>query len=1256
MSQEDTKGAEDQEPNTGRKPIARTLTRAELDAYYARQQSGNIPPQPVETLRPAKSLTLSSREATPFDSRIARVGARDLNGLYYKYLRLQSTAAELARHGKGIGRADRLMQLSNDERLTLSKMRAKASAAQESDEGDEPEDEGYFAESSYFARTDYIRTSEKQREIKAILLELGLTEMLLFGDWKVNREGGEREKIVSPVPAEGERRAEIMREAIGLRNAIDRKDKKAIEAKTNRIAELLGLKDAKASAAAVVLKELNKKNTGDKNDDTKDLDIAVESTLSDDITRSMGIVSFPEVERLILQFHRDNGLLATTAPIKEGKLAALDLGCGNGVTGERLRRDSTDAFKIGRRLLNYWIEIGFADKIYWTLSDLLYNLLRDEHKNDSTVLEFIEVVSKLLILRINNLKRHPQKQLNKDDKTILELATNPNVIRMILPNLERYIRRFKDLKIIRADGEFELDSEQVLSAECRGLIHDFFEGPELFRGGVESIFKPSKTGRKLATRAFLETYFRDEAVEHEDKVEKDIHDKVEEIDKVDKHYDATTEEIKPINQRIIALKEALKTQDLDEEERASIKDELADLTVKFNNLIQQRKKIRAQKSDLAKEKEEIEKRRQTNLAGEITIYPHNVILGDFAEFAKIMPDDKTFDWVRSWRASSHANDTQYAELMHECAKRLKPGGIITEDGKRESYTRFERMKQLEELQKNLGNRYRVSLIAKAKGPVGVLIERAIEKSDGEIVFFSDQKGGELMRDDASLIQVDVFAARWPEMAVRNEIIGRLKGLFIDSALQDCAPQDVRTRTYHGRMQFQHLHRAVDNCLEERLFKTEEWERLKRKNPDDAEFKQSIDRVWKVISKEIEYVRKRINIVANGAILSQGDNATVQAFAPRYPASTRVNEAIAENRTCKAQSLPRNLNVPDLSDTKLEEQRQNLVTTLKEIAQLTDGPSLRLHLYNCFTDPAMLDTVLTLLGANKDPEKRKLLEVVNVKIQGGHYPKSYDYPTQKHGVIDVFGGSTNDAYDPGGNRYIDEFMVPWLKRIEGGEAVRGLGICFGSQCMIEATGRLKNFDVTTERGALQFGPYPVVFGDRHITLEHLAGKACTGVFTRSGYSVPEDSETSRKYLRPLAHEGKMNENGVWLPDTALPPVAYSLLGGRAVTAQMHLETSLKDPRHIRHLIRHANKHSADLSKVFGPSLFFGDNPLMSPNYLKDHHFSLQAQSISGESTNWVAKDIGMAFLIPSLLHLATALLSELKRSRVSTPSGLQEPVR
>ena len=107
-----------------------------------------------------------------------------------------------------------------------------------------------------------------------------------------------------------------------------------------------------------------------------------------------------------------------------------------------------------------------------------------------------------------------------------------------------------------------------------------------------------------------------------------------------------------------------------------------------------------------------------------------------------------------------------------------------------------------------------------------------------------------------------------------------------------------------------------------------------------------------------------------------------------------------------------------------------------------------------------------------------------------------------------------------------------------------------------------------------------------------------------------------------------------------------MDGRVITTQLHLEASLRDPKHLRPLARYAGRRAQDLSRAFGPSSgpLFAKNPLASPNYLPDGHFGLDARDIFGDKTKWVAKDVGMAFLIPSLLHLANDLLVELRKAR------------
>lgn len=1201
----------------------------------------------------AKSLMLGKgldrHTAAVLDARMAGIGTQAVSSLYYHTLRVRALEAELDLYGKNTGRAQRLMHLLDEDRVALSKLRRDAR---------DSKDDNYMSTYEHRRRIEYIEKSKNQKEIKAILLELGLTEMLLFGDWKVNREGGEKPRTKSFMPS-GDLGDEVLKEARVLRRVLKGNLKQIVVAKAKRIGELIDL--PLPSAVTVALRELDKTEATESRISTsKTSDIAVESSVSGDISSSMGIVPFNEVESLILQFYRESGLLANTAPIIDGKLTALDLGCGNGVTAERLRRDATDPFGNGRRLVNYWAEIGFADKIYWTLPDLIYNLIREEHKSDPAVLEFAEVVSTLLIRRINQLKRYPPKELNKYDKTILSLPTNPNVIRVILPNLEHYIQDFAGLKKFKTDGEFESDSEHVISKNCRELIEDYFEGPGIFRAVhdeakpgeselLDAVFGPNKFAEKRATRAFLKTYFNDEAIEHGDKIEKTIKARQAEILQVGEEYDRTTGEMKSLQERRKALCERLAATDLSEDEQAKLRAEKDALDLEVSQLIERRKEIKLREKAFILSKKALERDR-TDLAGEITIYPHNVVLGDFADFKTVMPDAPAFDWVRSWRASSHADDEQYAELIEACAYRLKPGGIITEDGKRESYTRFERVEQLQALQKKLGGEYRVSLIAKANGPSGVLIERAVVRKDGETIFFSEKKGKKLLRQDVQLVPVDIFAARWPEMLVRNEMISRFRHYFIDSLLQDCGPEETRKRTYQGRMQFRDLHAPLDKCLEDNFFNSEEWnEKIKFKVPGDSEYDEYIERVWGTVVSEIFKVRRRVEAVTKGAVLLRSESAVIRTFPLRYPVDEKVGRSISHSRSCRVKDLPRNSNIPDLSDAKLENERQSLVTALSEIRKLTGKPPLRLHLYNCFTDVAMLDTVLTLLGVGEDPEKRELFRTTNVKIEGSYDPaageKVYSYPEQEDGVIDIFGGSTNDAYDDGGKNYIEEFVMPWLSAVDGGARVRGLGICFGSQCILEGLGKLKGFDVKTERGALQFGPFPVVFGERHVAVKHLANQACTAVFTRSGYSIPDDSILSRINLRPLAFEGKMSENGIWLPNQELPPVAFSLLDGRVMTTQMHLEANITDPRHLQPLSRYAGRHAKGLSETFGHTLFLSKNPLASPNYLRDHHFGLDAEDVFGKKTKWVTRDIGMAFLIPSLLHLANDLLNELQSKRL-----------
>jgi hypothetical protein len=924
----------------------------------------------------------------------------------------------------------------------------------------------------------------------------------------------------------------------------------------------------------------------------------------DEIPKSMGVVSFPDIETQLLHFYDENKLLAHSSKDGSNKLIHLDLGCGNGVMCDNLRSNESNPFGDEKLLSDdCWAEVGYADRIYFTLNDLLHTFVKNEYKENAGLLEFINLISTLLTRKIYFSKKH-RKELSgderklKNERTLRDLASNPNLIRKILPHLDRYIKNLskfaREGKKVRADTEFPLDSERDVP---RDLIEEYLKAPASF---LDKYFEPKAWKRNLQ-----------------------MEEKIKSLD----------DEIKSIDKELEKLARQLADPDTSPSSRSEI-------ISKRQNHYRKRKRLADERAGIAGGTED--------LSGDITIYPHNVILGGFEKFAERFPEAPAFNFVHSFRASSHAEDPLYKDLNTQVAKRLKPGGIIIEDGKRESYTRYERINELMALQNELGPEYRVGVIADKEGAKSVLVQRAIICSDGTNKFFADEYGDRILCEGCFYVPIQDFSSEWPEVIFRNEIIKRLKELFINSILEDLEPGERYKAVFDGRMEFRSIHggdRLNSILRQQKVFTGREWQAIKAMSSDSPVYGMFVDKVLRdVVAKEIEKVRQRVDAVTYGATLLKPDSK-VQTF----PIPNR-SSVINTTRCFETASLPRNLDVPDLNDPSLERERIELAAKLKKLEELTGKPPIKvLEFDNCFTNPLMVSTLCGLLGMEDSFDQsvlaeNGLIEIENVKL------KSMKYPAQQDGIY-IIGGSLNDVYDKYGEAFTDQFSQELLKRAEAGEPVRGLGICFGSQSLLQAFGNLRGRNFKTVKGALQFGAFPTRFSNssQYPALKHLARKNCTTVMTRSGYSLVSGYENmGEEEIEPLAFEGAL-EGGGWKKNRSVPPVAFSLLNGAIITSQFHPEVRLADESHLHALRKHSKRYHNQIYCRFGSPAHIkkSDNRIVVPrsalssqDAIYNRNVHIPALDKAGRRTTWVEKDIGMAWLIPILNSHADSLLKQL----------------
>ncbi|MBI2639129.1 hypothetical protein HYW83_06095 [Candidatus Peregrinibacteria bacterium] len=893
----------------------------------------------------------------------------------------------------------------------------------------------------------------------------------------------------------------------------------------------------------------------------------------DEISEGFGVASLAQAEAILLRFHRRNGQLATTAPIREGKLVHLHAGCGTGVMLERLRRDRTDPFGNGRRLIDYFTEIGYADRIYYTLEDLMTTFLKDEYKKDGAVHELIHIICTLLLRRL-----HYSKEFNNDPSKLLQrlclLQMDPNYIRSILLGLPGYLPNLIGLKKIKADGEFIRDTDMDISPECRALIQSLFAGE---KKGAES----SKSGAE-----FVKKYF-------------------------------TPEFWDPI------------------------------------------KKPKEQPTDLAQH---------------ITIWPHHVILGKFEEFGQLVEEKPLLDMVNCFRASSHLEDAAYETLMESFCRRLKPGGIILDDGMRESYTRYERIEIWQRLQQKLGPQYRVEVICSAAGPRSILVQRCIAGEDGSFAFFNAAEKAELLRSGCSGVPIDEYATSWPERVLRSQIMGELRRILIDSTLiTGDSEADRALKIRRGRFEFQGVHREVDDLLERSIFGTDQWRNASAGEVGAPLWEACRLNAVGLVNSEIKKVRNRVRAMEGGAILLNNDP---EFSTETFPLRGKDGEGIHKKRRIPVNELPRNSRIPRLVD--LQDEQRNLVATLEEICERTGGqpPLTLVEFGDCFTNPLMRGALEQLLGGEA---AKRLMTVKNVRLRSGEYPSFPDT-----GVV-ILGGSLDDTYDPRGMAFTEECAVPLVKRIQNGNTLRAVGVCFGHQALLEAYGKVNGLPFKTVRGALEFGAFPVRFADSHASLKHLQGQTCTLAMTHSGYVLVPGYETVDD-VKPLAFPcSGFSKPGKGAIDSSLPPVAFSFANGKIITSQFHPEVQLADRHHRLVLKRHLARHTDGIRREFaeivtGTSLqaarlMAGKNPdplglslkrrpreIVEPNeaqkphhprlrvrpaelnstyYINNHTLNFGAVDKNGKRVPWIERDIGPAWFLATLQHHADSISRQLK---------------
>lgn len=167
--------------------------------------------------------------------------------------------------------------------------------------------------------------------------------------------------------------------------------------------------------------------------------------------------------------------------IRNDKIMCLDAWWWNWSTMNYLRWSHFDLFWKRTLLSEFTEQVWIADVYHTHLFDLLVKFIKPEYKNDSKkyriIKEFLSVITNEINRQIRYYSKNDRSKNHKFSH-LIDLYNNINWIKTVLKNLSDYIS--VDISETKIWWEFEDEQEYKISEECKKVIREAIENPELF--------------------------------------------------------------------------------------------------------------------------------------------------------------------------------------------------------------------------------------------------------------------------------------------------------------------------------------------------------------------------------------------------------------------------------------------------------------------------------------------------------------------------------------------------------------------------------------------------------------------------------------------------------------------------------------------------------------------------------------------------------------------------------------------------------
>lgn len=944
-------------------------------------------------------------------------------------------------------------------------------------------------------------------------------------------------------------------------------------------------------------------------------DWSIESS-DEKIRQNLGIRSLENTEILQLNFLHEHGVIDMAPPESyQDRLVHIHLGCGNGAIQERLRRSELHPFGEEGRLRDYYVELGYADKIYFLVSSLLQKFVRAELQDNPAVREFIEVLSSLLMRDIyyRQMSKRPEdltREAVELDNTMQGVPYNINKLKKVLPRLRQYmddgnarglggkgsmppphktemvkggshrglveLKMARDQRVFYPDGEFLHDMDtRSLSEECRVLIE-------------------RATANEDKAKAFWgeildEAFFDEDLSEYADL----------------RYYDLVLgrfEELHRVFQeggQLFALAHSNKGfSHLDEKDYATaiiaVTARLINGGMLIDNGFRGSSWMDIKLPALVYFEHEI---RQAGYGNEFKV---SIIADAKAGRAVLIErgikvEGKGFVFFTDeeyYREELLAKGFTLMSTYEYLEKR-------PEDARIGLNRRFFALK-VEQAIPDMGRRGREAMLMGLK-TMRPKIDAVLEQANDEL--------GQAQMPDA----MDTIFER-PEVA---RILRRLQNFLAN------VPRD-------------------------------EYRKLSPPGEEGSDDRPSSTLVEVVDPDDLEILKRKIV-------------STIPTIPERYRIPDVRMTWADEKREFRVENLPRNKMVPSLD--LLEEKQRSLQERLWRITSSMRGylsrkptmspatykPISLIEFKECFTNRPMRKLMRDVLGGEGAVE---YMDVYEVDLQKDFDPDSV--PDLSDFQIMIFGGSLSDTEDEHAQTFIQKYFLPLMQRIRGGAPVFAFGTCFSHQGILEAFGRMHGMGVqfATVGGAIQFGGFPIrvptqlVYEDDGIRESHNRAfkymrlkennHQVAVTFTRSGYTYVDGYEKLDDISAIAFDITGRNEQS-----SRIPPVAFDLFHGKVITAQFHPEEMLSQERHRQELRETLNlyapsmqmkripRHDRDSSSTYPPYTFY-------PNV------DLEYRNALGSVRPWIVNDIGHSFMMGVLdnftIDMETAIDINFRRRR------------